>query len=276
MIESQLAHSEVRRAVFQAMSRERPPNQFVSLSHEVNSILSKSGFAKADGVQNAESARLSGRAETLLREVVWELIAQGVLVVGFNDSNTDWPFLSLTFYGRSQLASEKLSPYDPDGFMAAVQTSYPSIPAEGLLYLQEAVSSFNRRLFLAAVVMLGVSAEALMHELARSVASSFEVQAKGISWLEKHIVGRPALRQHKSIFDRLQSVASEMSSDLAERLDTHFRGIYGLIRQHRNEAGHPTGVQRTRDEVLPLFYLYATQAKLVSDLSQWLNQARRF
>ena len=91
----------------------------------------------------------------------------------------------------------------------------------------------------------------------------------------REIQNRQALQQHDAIVKRLSSIQGVMPNKIKEKFDTHMRGIYSLIRQHRNEAGHPTGVSKSRDETLPLFYLFVSQLKLVFELIQWLDEDKR-
>jgi hypothetical protein len=165
---------------------------------------------------------------------------------------------------------------DPDRYLDRLRDVYPELDDDITLYVTEALSAFNRRLYLAAVVMLGVAAEGMMYKLADAIRSSFQHPQEGESWYRRKIANLPALQQHNAIMSRVQPVQGDMPRRTRELLDTHLRGIYSLIRQHRNEVGHPTGVQKSRDEVLPLFYLFITQADLISDLCRWLREASHF
>ena len=91
-----------------------------------------------------------------------------------------------------------------------------------------------------------------------------------------NIQNRQALQQHEATVKRLSSIQGRMPNKIKEQFDTHMLGIYSLIRQHSNEAGHPTGVTKSRDEALPLFYLFVSQLKLVYKLIQWLDADKRF
>lgn len=277
MSQTKLDHRAVRDAVFKALSKEqKPPNQYTSLSYDVNSILRAQGYSESAGVRDSDRSPLFGFADTILREIVWELIAQSILVVGFNDSNTDWPFLSPTIHGAKVIQNGVVSPADPDGFLDRLIAAYPNASKNVVQYLKEAILAFNRRVYLGSTVMLGVGAEGLMLELSSAVVDSFNDPSGGKTWYNRSIKNRPALQQHKAIDNRLSPLTSQMPRELRERYDTHFKGIHGLIRQHRNEAGHPTGVSKDREDVLPLFYLFVSQAGLISDLIEWLGERKRF
>ena len=134
------------------------------------------------------------------------------------------------------VAEGRLTPADPEGFVERLKEVYPDLSADALMYVGEALTAFNRRVFLGSVVMLGVAAEAMMHDLAESMRDSFKDGDAGQKWHGQKIANRPALRQHKAVMDRLVAIQGAMPRNLAERVDTHVRGIGSLIRQHRNEA----------------------------------------
>ena len=110
---------------------------------------------------------------------------------------------------------------------------------------------------------------------ANGIRNSHQSSEKGEKWYRQKIQNRQALQQHDAIVKRLSSIQGVMPNKIKEKFDTHMRGIYSLIRQHRNEAGHPTGVSKSRDETLPLFYLFVSQLKLVYELMQWLDEDKR-
>jgi hypothetical protein len=54
-----------------------------------------------------------------VQQVMWQLLAQGVLVWGLGaESNNAYPFYRLTAYGKTVVKDGVPQPYDPDGFVA--------------------------------------------------------------------------------------------------------------------------------------------------------------
>ncbi len=143
---------------------------------------------------------------------------------GCNASNPHWPFLSLTEYGREVVEEGRLTPADPEGFLNRLQEAYPKLSGDITMYVAEALNAFNRRLYLAAVVMLGVAVEGMMYDLANAVRSSFQDPQSGEDWYHQRITDRPALQVHRGIMGRLSSIQGDIPRHIRERFDAHLRG----------------------------------------------------
>src|SRR5580700_7440236 len=107
---------EARGFVFQAF-RQGAWNQFSALLSSVGFIVARTRNVSIDPVLHQDGSRfLTDQEKTLIMEVVWSLIIQGVLIPGLNDSNQGWPFLRLTEYGRRCIQEDRVLPHDPDGY----------------------------------------------------------------------------------------------------------------------------------------------------------------
>jgi len=264
--------AEIRSAILEAMNDADAPNQVVGLEHAVRRILG----VRAGERSPPPDTVLDPEAKRLFFEVVWNFIGTGILVPYYNRSNTKWPFLSLTTEGRELAERGEPSPADPDGFLRHVEDAFSSgLPDTVSLYLREAVFAFNRRLYIAASVMLGVAAEGLLLEVASAVRDSHLDASVGRDWYAGSIESTPALRQYRSIASKLEPVQRDMPHELRERFDANFRSIRNLIREQRNEDGHPTGNTRDRDDLLPALYLFAPYARLTAELIGWLSDTAR-
>src|SRR5262245_3178620 len=109
---------EARGLIMQAM-RTDGWNQISHLTGQVGILR-----ARAQGIDpNQRPSYQGGRQflqpgdETLLLEVIWSLIIQGILVPGTNDTNPNLPFIRLTEYGQRCVREERLLPHDPDGYL---------------------------------------------------------------------------------------------------------------------------------------------------------------
>ena len=82
--------------------------------------------AIAQGINPNQRPYLGGKQfleagdETLIVEVIWSMVVQGLLVPGFNDSNQSYPFLRLTEYGKNCVKEDRILPHDPDGYLKFV------------------------------------------------------------------------------------------------------------------------------------------------------------
>lgn len=267
--------SDVRSAIVAALRGEgaggEAPTQYRRLEREVVYILDERGFS--DGIRGGEpmGGRLGGLTERRFREEVWDMIAAGILVPGKDSNNDEWPFLSLTEPGEELVEEEDPTPADPEGFVETVDRIIPGEQQRVLLYLREAVGAFNRRLYVAATVMLGVAAEGLVLRLADAIVVAYDDRADGEEWYADKIEGQFALRQFRAVREQISAASDDMPYELREGFETHWQSIHGLLRMERNESGHPTGVKRTRDEAHASLLLFPTLARLVRDFEDWAS-----
>lgn len=271
--------SDLRAAIVAAFRRgglrREPPEQYKGLMNIVAKSLTDQGFTS--GVEYNEtygSGRLKELTERRFREEVWDLIAAGVLVPGRDQSNDQWPWLSLTEPGRELVEQQDPSPADPAGFVAAVDEIIPGEDQRVLLYLREAVGAFNRRLYVATTVMLGVAAEGLILRLAEAIKGAYGDSNEGADWYEGEIETMWALAQYRAVRDQVEDVAGDLPHDLAQRFEAHWHSIHTLVRMERNKSGHPTGRDLTRDEAHASLILFPTLARLVGDFEDWAQEHR--
>jgi hypothetical protein len=66
----------------------------------------------------------------------------------------------------------ELLPFDPNGYLVSLQSRVPGLDAVTMMYLREAISTFNRDFYLSASVALGVAAEALILRMIDSYISA--------------------------------------------------------------------------------------------------------
>jgi len=94
---------EARGFVFQAL-REGGWNQFGTLLDSVGILKAKSQKITIMSSYQGGRQYLAEPEMNLIREIVWSLIVQGILIPGQNDMSQSWPFLSLTEYGQKMCA----------------------------------------------------------------------------------------------------------------------------------------------------------------------------
>jgi hypothetical protein len=146
--------------------RERASNELI----QYNSLLTGVGevFSRRDRGQphsmgfegGLSSPQLSAGDREIFLEVFWSLFRDGVITLGFNDSNREFPFFRVTEFGRKLIAhSQAYFFHDVSSFENAVKTEIPAIDPVTLLYLKEAMQSFRTGCLLASSVMLGVATE---------------------------------------------------------------------------------------------------------------------
>lgn len=197
--------------------------------------------------------------DELVRDVFWDLFRQGVITLGYNNPNPNWPFFRLSYFGEQTLARQ--SPWrfhDTSSYLTLVRQEVPDLSDQAAIYLDEAVQAFYAQCLLASCVMLGVAAEAEFLRLL-DVAATRPTVGKSFQPAAKE---RFVRQQITKFLPALSSIASKLDKQATEDLDTNFAPIQSVLRIARNEAGHPSSTVPQREGVyinLQLFVPFARQ-----------------
>src|ERR1022692_3563612 len=195
------------------------------------------------------------QAKDKVCEVVWDLIVEGVFAPGSGLHSPNLPDLRLTEYGRKCVEAGAVTPHDPDGYLNRLKKECNSLDDVTLLYLGEALQTFRTGNHLATAVMLGVAAEQTLARLVFAVANSLDTPHKQERFRQA-TESKKAKKQHDELMARLRPVAAQLPSNISANLEQHVGGIFDLIRQTRNESGHPTGRKLERHETNALLLLF--------------------
>ena len=82
----------LRNCILEALRRE-PRTQYRSLRIATARVAAERGFA-VQGGPHGQDRYLAQSELRRFRELVWSLITQGLLTVGMDDNNVNWPWLS--------------------------------------------------------------------------------------------------------------------------------------------------------------------------------------
>lgn len=199
------------------------------------------------------NGNLGSQDREILLEVFWDLFRQGIITLGLNDSNREFPFFRVSSHGKRIL--ENQSSYffhDVSTYEKLIRTEIPNIDDVTMIYLKEAMQAFRVGCVLSSTVMLGVSTE-----------HTFELLIEKINGNPRHIgdfkaVGKQwgALRRVNIFKSILDTQLDSLSRDIKEDLDTHFAGILSVIRNFRNQSGHPSGNVIDREQCYVLLQLF--------------------
>ncbi|MDP9268861.1 MAG: hypothetical protein M3P27_11135 [Acidobacteriota bacterium] len=207
---------------------------------------------------------------TLLLEIVWSLIVQGILIPGLNDSNQGWPFLRVTEYGRRCLQEDRILPHDPDGFLADFRSEVPQADTTIIEYLTESLQCYVHGLHRAAAVMLGGASEQAVLLLIESYGNSItDTQLK--QSFKRNVEKATSIFRKYEVFEKhFVNHKARVPKELTENLDSLLRGVFDLIRNSRNDAGHPAaGGLVSRDIVYSHLRLFTPYCKRTSELAAW-------
>jgi hypothetical protein len=241
--------AQLRSPVLDVLQRE-PATQFNSVEIEVRNRLPNRQF----------DDRLK------LHEILWELLIQGILAPGFNNSNLDLPFIHVTEYGMKCIESNTILPHDPDGYLERLKRLVGQPLDDVVLnYVREGLLTFLGGHYFSATVMLGVASEQCIDLLIEAYANAIVDTTRKTTFVKKI---EQAGRSVKNRFDKLRNelLALKLPPTLMDALDIQLSGIFTLIRYSRNDAGHPTGQAVDRDMAHGNLLLFPQYCKRVYDL----------
>jgi hypothetical protein len=202
-----------------------------------------------------------------LHEVLWQLLTEGVLAPGIDSSNLKLPFFHVTQFGRSVLGSTGPNAFDPEGYLDFVRGRVAAADPTVLAYLAESLHSLRHGSVVASAVMLGIAAERVFLLLSDSLhaALSNAKEPKDFGALLEHFPMKPKLDWVRAKIEVLQTARI---AGFPENASIVVVAMYDLIRQQRNELGHPreNPPSLTRDDVLAnlqVFVRYYETAEVV-------------
>lgn len=226
------------------------------------------------GVQNRVATlapAYSPHDALMLREIIWELLVQGVLAPGLSSANHDFPWIHVTEYGKRSLEAGDILPHDPDGYLGRLQQQVGQ-PLDGIVltYVRESLLTFLAGRYLAATVMLGVASERCVDLLIEAYLNAVANASQKAAFEGKvKRAGRSVKRRFDALRDELLGLA--LPAELADALDIQLSGIFTLIRYSRNNAGHPTGQKTDRDVAYGNLLLFPQYCKRVYGLMHYLQ-----
>ena len=205
-----------------------------------------------------------------VRQIVWEYILQGILTIGLNETNPNFPFVRVTEYGNQVLLSGKILPHDPDGYLSYLKTEIPNLDSMIELYVTESLQAFLKNLMFSSAVMLGVASERALILLLETLTYAVAEQRKKRQ-LQKLQKSFSTKRKFDRVKQEIIAIRGQLSRDINDVLETNLDGVFTLIRIARNNAGHPTGRKITRGEAFVRLQLFPHYCKTVYGLLDYLN-----
>jgi hypothetical protein len=217
---------------------EYAPKDFGNLLVHVGEVFHRREAPEDLRARNLDEVRLSASDQDLFLEVFWDLFREGIITLGSDIANPKFPFCRVSDFGRRIIENQDTYFFhDVSTYTSLVKQTVPSIHPTTLLYLQEAMQAFRAGCLLSATVMLGVAAEHTFLLLMETIEQNPQHRAT-FSAVAKQRTILPKVNTFKKILDQqLKSIPPKVKEDL----DTRFVGILSVIRQFRNESGHPSG-----------------------------------
>jgi hypothetical protein len=262
--------SQIRALVYERL--RKPLSSHVAplqqVASDVQSAAEHSGVVEK-GTAIPPYQSLTPWIEDEVREVIWELAFQGIVVPGIdNGHQASLPWFKITEWGKCCLEKGEYLPHDAGLFMDRLRKEVPTLDAIIALYLIESLKCFRNGTFVASAVMVGVAAERMMLVLRKAVYDALSSPEKKRRF-DDDAQGQ-IKRTYDAVWKKLDPVREQMPERLRESVGVELAGVFELVRKTRNEAGHPTGRSVEREEAEALLLLFPAYAKTVYALIGWL------
>jgi len=206
-----------------------------------------------------------------VRQILWEFILQGILSIGRDEANPNFPYLSITEHGRQVIESGESLPYDPDGYLKKLKTEIPNLDPLIEMYVSESLQAYLKGLIFSSAVMVGVASEKAFLILLDTFANALTDPNR-----KSHFQKLQESMRTKYKFDQLKkelmSVRQILPQELSDDLESQFDGIFNLIRITRNDTGHPTGRQIERGVAYTNLQLFIFYCKRIYGLIDYFTQ----
>jgi hypothetical protein len=256
--------AHIRALVYQAL-RKPLPSYVAQLQSLVTDVFQMAGEDFAGPNRTT--------IEDQVREIVWELTFQGIIVPGFDSSTqASLPWFKLTDWGKESLELGEYLPYDAVLFIERMRKEVPLVDDRITLYITEALKCFRFGVFIASAMMVGVAAEQMILVLKEAVSNCLDSAEKKKKF---EMDGKETIKRvHSAIWKRLEPVREQMPGGLREAIGVELTAIFEMVRRTRNEAGHPSGKKIERHEAEALLLLFPTHIKTVYAVIDWLKTTK--
>ena len=267
------SYEEIRSVAIEILSdkvkTQYGANNFDNFKLSISEIFQKRSPLKNSMKIEGRISPLSNNDELLFQEVFWDLFRQGIITLGMDRANSNFPWFRVSSFGERVL--ENQNPYffhDVSTYETVIKQNIPDIDEVTFLYLKEAMQAFMSGCLLSSSVMLGVAAEHSFEKLLEIIAGSSKYESVFRSVNKERSI-LPKLNKFKQILDQH---IGEVTPEIREDLDTNFSGIIAIIRNFRNESGHPSGKIISREQCYILLQLFIPYCKKIYQLKDFFEK----
>ncbi len=204
-------------------------------------------------------------------DIVHELYLERIIAPGTGSMDLSatgcltWPSFRVTEHGRKALEKAEYSPYDAEGYLARLQSEIPDLDDTILQYLDEALKCKQLWCLLAAAVMIGCASEKAMLLLIEAFGNAISDDTKKAEFQERIERQWMISKKHKTLREWLNRT-EKLPNTLAQGIPRSLDGVFTLIRETRNEAGHPAGGGIENDDIVANLTLFPGYCKHIYSL----------
>jgi hypothetical protein len=247
-------------------------NQFVSFHNRIADIFFVREInPEAHPHEICGNVRLSRNDEDLFRDVFWDLFRQGIITLGYNTNNEEYPWFRVSYLGKKILDNQSIYYFHSvDTFEKILRENVPGIDEVTVVYLKEAMQSYLQGCVLSATVMLGVATEHSFDLLLDDVLANEQYS----STFSNVFSERTALQRLNKFKNILPQISRDLPKEVKEGLETDMIAIMETIRNFRNESGHPSGKIISKEQVFILLQLFIPCCKKIYQLKGFFVENR--
>ena len=209
-------------------------------------------------------------------ELVWNLIRDGLIFLQPRCNNekviTDFE-MKLTTRGHQYLETAgEYEPDDPDGYLGQLRENMPDLDPIIQKYLQESLFAYRADCFLASAVMLGCASERAILLLGETYLESKHAK---VSQPFREIFQSPKRKfgdKLEALRNQLEPIADQISVKPRRDIKAALDYMAEQIRQTRNQAGHPSGVELSRGQTRMNLHSAVYYMEVVYELIKYFGE----
>jgi len=150
--------------------------------------------------------------------------------------------MGLTTYGKKILTTNESNPHDPDGYLKRLYEKVPELDENTKMYLIESIQTFQKNSFMASAIMLGVACESVFNIIYDTLLDSIESEKikKSLEQIRNSAKTKQRIDLVRNII--LVSKKDQFPREITDDFESKTEPLFNLIRQIRNDVGHPTGI----------------------------------
>src|SRR5258708_22659317 len=186
------------------------------------------------------SNNLRDEDENAIRECIWGLIIQGIVVPGVSNDDTyrsNLPWMQVTEWGKSCLKKGEYLPYDTGLFLNRLRNQIDGLDQTVELYLTEALNSFRAGNYLATAVMMGVASERILIVLRDSIHAAIQEEDRKKKF-SQDTENRLAKRIYEEVGKKIDPKRDQLPAELQDSIGTELTGIFQFVRRTRRRTSH--------------------------------------
>jgi len=265
------SYEEIRRAALDILAGKEKVSdvndQFVGFRNNVARVLKKRDES-ALGCP-IEHSTFTNSDSSYFQEIFWDLFREGIITLGTEqDPYKAFPFFRLSSFGKRILEDQDAYFFhDLSSYEKVIRENIPEIDDLTIFYLKEAMQTFMVGCRLSSSVMLGVALEYSLQNLFESIEKNHRYNERFLKISEQPFVGS----KFKVFRTRLNEIKKDLPKEILEELETNLDFIVALIRNYRNESGHPSKKVLSREQCYVNLQLFIPCCKKIYELMNFFN-----